>query len=293
MNRSTVIASVVAATGILVAGSVAGVALVNTATSAPDDSTSLEVVAADQQLVPAASASAQAIVDDVLASAAGGTAGDLPAIADTASGTAIQPTTAVSQQTAASVVDRSAARKAVLANAAGKVSRVVRDSHQGMQAWAVTVQRTDGSVVTGYVDRSSGVVYDWVVNRDAPSQAETATGATATTAASAIDKGAAVTAVLAAAPGSVTSASKTTHQGMEAWAVTVGRADGSVVTGYVDVASGVVFDWKVERKAPTPTQNSANGEYEEDDRESENEHEDEDEDEHESNDDNEGDDDDD
>ena len=38
----------------------------------------------------------------------------------------------------------------------------------GASAFAVTVSRPDGSVVTGYVDASTGVVFDWVVNTPAP-----------------------------------------------------------------------------------------------------------------------------
>ena len=30
------------------------------------------------------------------------------------------------------------------------------------------IERADGSIVTGYVEASTGVVYDWVVNQAAP-----------------------------------------------------------------------------------------------------------------------------
>ena len=43
-----------------------------------------------------------------------------------------------------------------------------KTSHGGYASWAVMVQRKDGSVITGYVDRATGTVFDWVVNQEAP-----------------------------------------------------------------------------------------------------------------------------
>ena len=40
--------------------------------------------------------------------------------------------------------------------------------------------------------------------------------------------------------------------GYDAIAVQIERADGSVVTGYVESTTGVVFDWTVDKKAPAP-----------------------------------------
>ncbi|MHB1066111.1 MAG: hypothetical protein ACYC2Z_01585 [Candidatus Nanopelagicales bacterium] len=41
------------------------------------------------------------------------------------------------------------------------------DRRGGYAAWAVRIQRADGSIITGYVDKGTGTVFDWVTNRDA------------------------------------------------------------------------------------------------------------------------------
>lgn len=50
-------------------------------------------------------------------------------------------------------------------------------------------------------------------------------------------------AVLAVVPGSVLGVMTVTRSGYDAWRVAVKRADGSVVAGIVDKASGVIFAW--------------------------------------------------
>lgn len=57
--------------------------------------------------------------------------------------------------------------------------------------------------------------------------------------------------VLAQVSGDVVSATPAERGGYQAIAVTVQRADGSRVTGYVETSSGVVFDW-VQTQAPAP-----------------------------------------
>ena len=59
--------------------------------------------------------------------------------------------------------------------------------------------------------------------------------------------------VLAAVPGKVLSVKKRTRSGFTAWAITVKRSDGSVVVGYVDVKSGIAFDWTVKAGPGEPT----------------------------------------
>ncbi len=59
----------------------------------------------------------------------------------------------------------------------------------------------------------------------------------------------------AAGGGTVGTVARTTKDGRSAWAVPVTRADGSILTGYVDAASGTVFAWRVDRR-PTPTPSS-------------------------------------
>jgi hypothetical protein len=47
-------------------------------------------------------------------------------------------------------------------------------------------------------------------------------------------------------PGTVLSTVRTTRDGFRAWAVRVKRGDGSIVVGFVDIASGIIFDWTVQ-----------------------------------------------
>ena len=51
--------------------------------------------------------------------------------------------------------------------------------------------------------------------------------------------------MLAASDGKATDAKQVTHGGYNAWAITVSRADGSVVKGFIEATSGVIFDWSV------------------------------------------------
>jgi hypothetical protein len=64
--------------------------------------------------------------------------------------------------------------------------------------------------------------------------------------------------VLAASGGKATDAKQVTHGGYSAWAITVSRPDGSVVKGFVEVTSGVIFDWSV---VSAPTQASPSKPY--------------------------------
>ncbi len=47
----------------------------------------------------------------------------------------------------------------------GRVLSVKKTRRDGFISWAVTIQRRDGSIVVGYVDQSSGIVFDWTVQR--------------------------------------------------------------------------------------------------------------------------------
>ena len=60
--------------------------------------------------------------------------------------------------------------------------------------------------------------------------------------------------VLAEVPGTFVSVTKATRGGFPSFAVTVKRADGSTVTGYVDQADGVIHDW-TQTAAPAPAYN--------------------------------------
>lgn len=61
------------------------------------------------------------------------------------------------------------------------------------------------------------------------------------------------TKVVKKVPGSVLSIARAKRDGFSAWAVTVKRKDGSIVVGYVDIKSGIIFDWTVQQGPGEPT----------------------------------------
>ena len=72
--------------------------------------------------------------------------------------------------------------------------------------------------------------------------------------------------VLAEVPGTFVSVTKATRGGFPSFAVTVKRADGSTVTGYVDQTDGVIHDW-TQTAAPAPAYNDEEYDAEEDEEE--------------------------
>jgi hypothetical protein len=58
--------------------------------------------------------------------------------------------------------------------------------------------------------------------------------------------------VQSAVPGTVLSVKKSTRSGYSAWAVSIARSDGSVVVGYVDVKTGIAFDWTLAAATGAP-----------------------------------------
>lgn len=85
-------------------------------------------------------------------------------------------------------------------------------------------------------------------------------------AASSISAATAKRLVLAEVPGTFVSVTKATRGGFPSFAVTVKRADGSTVTGYVDQTDGVIHDW-TQTAAPAPAYNDE--EYDEEEEGSE------------------------
>ncbi len=172
MQRSTIIASVVAGAGILIAGSVAGTAAVNAAASSePDPSTSQLLAAPDVVAEPAA-----AVTGSAAASLAPFTTEPLPPItsAPSSSGPAPEDGMAVEPSPAAAAVQlppEQALALVVTATGGGTPLDVVQSSRAGYHAWAVTVQRPDGSVVTGFVDRATATIFDWRIVQEAPKPA--------------------------------------------------------------------------------------------------------------------------
>ena len=201
MNRSAVIATVVATTGVLVAGSIASVAVINAASSSEPVVPSIALVADGTTGQDSAAAASDVTGSDVTASDATAsgldagvpTATDLPELPEvpelgqssaapdaraseaanaepTAPADSGQPaaTAAPVATTVSYTVTSSDAARKVVAKTGGTVLSVSKATRGGYKAWAVRVRMTDGSVVTGYVDRASGVIYDWVTNQAAP-----------------------------------------------------------------------------------------------------------------------------
>ena len=110
-----------------------------------------------------------------------------------------------------------------------------------------------------------------------------------------ISRASAESIVLAASEGKVTGVEEVTRAGLSAFAVTLARSDGSVITGYVDSATGTIFDWVINKKAPAPTAtyNDDHDEGDDHDEDDDREHDDDDDDEYEGKREHEGDDDDD
>ena len=142
MNRGTIIAIVSAAAGVLVAGSIASVAVINAASGT----------------AAAESIAVTAVADSV--------ANPLPPVpqADTPAPQADTPApradTPAPEPRAISAAD---AATVVLTASGGNATEAQRVTHGGYDAWAITVTRADGSVVRGFVEATSGVIFDWNV----------------------------------------------------------------------------------------------------------------------------------
>lgn len=209
MERSAIIASVVAGAGILIAGTVAGTAAVNAAASSePDPSTTQLVAAPAVALQPAQAAvtlpqfaaeslppiSLPTMPADTAQPQAAAPAAGAPAQtrsakpgaarpADESPGTAA-PAAASTPGTAATPIAPAQAAPAlapeqavalVVAASGGVAQEVRQASHSGYDAWAVTVKRPDGSIVTGFVDQVTATIYDWRIVQEAPKPAPAAT----------------------------------------------------------------------------------------------------------------------
>lgn len=196
MQRSSIIATVIAAGGILIAGSVASVAVINAASSNQPDSQTIQLVAAgatataSPEATPSSEATASTGTEQAAAVAAlpsldSSSLPALPKVSDTPSQQAagqVKPATSSTKPSASSSDDDSAAasvaqrstlsadkaRAIVLKQGDGvSVVSTSKESHQGYSTWAVRITRSNGEVLTGYVDRESGVVVDWTVNQQA------------------------------------------------------------------------------------------------------------------------------
>jgi len=145
MERRNAIAVTAASAGVLVAGTVAALAVMNAATSS--------TVAEESTLTVVAPPTTSAMVVPAVTGESAST--ELPTIVIPV---AEQRTTGLTKRQAADLV---------AAASGGTVLATARTTHAGYDAYAIQVQRTDGSVVTGLVEASSGVIYDWRVDRAA------------------------------------------------------------------------------------------------------------------------------
>ena len=73
----------------------------------------------------------------------------------------------IAEVAATVLITQRQAESAVLNQTQGTVVSTASVTHAGLDAFAVQISRPDGSVVTGYVDASSGTVFEWVVNKQA------------------------------------------------------------------------------------------------------------------------------
>lgn len=160
MERKSIIAVVAGTAGILMAATVAGVAVVNAANSG--------TVADPTNVVAAQPLTPSAVVEP---SPWSGSTESMPLpeiVIPEVSGGSTPASPSVTTAEVSSVLSRAQARKAATAATAGTVLGTQRVQHAGYDAYAVQIERADGSIVTGYVEASTGVVYDWVVNQAAP-----------------------------------------------------------------------------------------------------------------------------
>ena len=179
MKRNSTIASVAAATGIVGATVIAAISLMQATVSNGSEN--------DTVMLAAPSATVPTPTDLVFTPEP---LPEIPAIPDSAPETPVisnsaptksSPTSAVTpnpsapppnapQTSVASTnqVTRDFATNAVVNATEGTVTSIEIVTRNGIESFAVTVKRTDGSVVTGYVDRSTGDIYEWVVVQKAP-----------------------------------------------------------------------------------------------------------------------------
>jgi hypothetical protein len=164
MNRGTIIALAAGAAGVLATSAFAGVAVYNAATVSSRADDAVVMAAAPQPVVEGVSEreSAPALPElpqiSASPSAAEGTA---TAPTDQGADEATEPRTTPA-------ITKAKASKVALSEAPGEVLGVNAKSRNGYQAWAVRIKRPDGSIVTGYVDKASGVAFDWVIDQQAP-----------------------------------------------------------------------------------------------------------------------------
>ena len=172
MKRNSAIASVAAATGIVAATVIAGVSLIQ-ATSTESSDTSTVTLAAPSATMPAASdlEFTPQPLPELPTISTESSAASSPAAANSATVGSAAPTESPSAsptQATPALLTRDYAIQAVSGATDGKITDVVAMNRNGVDVFAVTVKRTDGSVITGFVNRTTGDIGEWVVVKAAP-----------------------------------------------------------------------------------------------------------------------------
>ncbi len=230
MQRSSIIATVIAAGGVLMAGSVASVAVINAASLTPHDSETVSVVAAG---APSTSSTESTEV-----------------LAEDGTGTPI----AAPASSAATIPDLAVEELPELPDVAATESET--DTRPIVVQEYVAPTRTAAPTRAPQTNTRPS-------KPKRPSQAASASASAAAEQVAWITSDAARDIVLTATNGGEIKGIKQTTRGeYSAWAVQLVRHDGSIVTGYVEAGSGVIFDWVVNQEAPapaTPSSNSGSG----------------------------------
>lgn len=175
MRGPSIIATVLAAGGILIAGSVASVAVINAASSSQPDSETIRLVVAGDAATagpePSTAAALPAVPESSDAPTRVAAAADQPQPSDDSAETsspASSDDSATRQGDSPRMLTADQARGIVLEKGRGSsIISTSRESRKGYSTWAVRIARSNGEILTGYVDRASGVVVDWTVNRKA------------------------------------------------------------------------------------------------------------------------------
>lgn len=174
MKRNSTIASVAAATGIVGATVIAAISLMQATVTNGSENETITLAAATattpmpSDLVFTPEPLPEIPVISGSAPKGPETSGSAPEVAVIAGSAAPSPSEPKSPVASTNQVSREFATKAVVNATNGTVTSVEIVTRNGIDSFAVTVSRTDGSVVTGYVDRSTGDIYEWVVVKEAP-----------------------------------------------------------------------------------------------------------------------------
>lgn len=181
MNRTSALIGTAAAAAALVAGSVAAVAAVNTAASSAPPIDSVAVVddqpLANGSLAPIDIAPLPEIVPVSAQAPVIANLADNTSVAASPSAKSGQSSSKPTMQTSATPVSPSArsmtadqAAEIVMGQIDGsaKVADVSRTEHSGYDSWAVTIDKSDGSRLVGYVftGATGADVFDWKVLKE-------------------------------------------------------------------------------------------------------------------------------